>query len=517
VAAESQVTFTIVGRDRTRDAFRSAASGADRATERFRRFGRVSARVAKVAGVALGGALVSAGYALGNAAKAAAEEEQEMAVLRNTLRKATKATDAQVDATEDWITELQNATGVADGELRPALGKLVIATGDVNKAQDLLGVALDIAAARGADVNTVVTALGKAATGSTGGLSRLGLATKDASGEALTFDEILQNATKTMGGAAAAAADTTAGRFQILKARFADLKEEIGARLLPYLNRLGEWFLDDGIPALEKFGRWVRDELWPALKQFGGSAGKGILGFFSGFGEALGMGGDGANNMKSSMRNLGKALTDVVLPALGTFIEKTLPTLGRVIGELVALTGDLTAGFVNMALIGHEAFSDLTKTALNSFGAILEGLQKVTFGPLGTRVDKAAERFDAFRDKTIRALDDTEGALREVKAALDSIRSKTVTVTVERVGTGALANKPLPRAHGGPVEAGRPYIVGEKRPELFVPNKSGRIVPEVPGGFNVTYNITATEPRRAAAESTAALRRLVFERTGVVV
>ena len=36
------------------------------------------------------------------------------------------------------------------------------------------------------------------------------------------------------------------------------------------------------------------------------------------------------------------------------------------------------------------------------------------------------------------------------------------------------------RASGGPVAAGQPYIVGEKRPELFVPNTAGRIVPRIP-------------------------------------
>lgn len=41
---------------------------------------------------------------------------------------------------------------------------------------------------------------------------------------------------------------------------------------------------------------------------------------------------------------------------------------------------------------------------------------------------------------------------------------------------------PLPgRASGGPVTGGMPYIVGEKRPELFVPNQSGMIIPKVPG------------------------------------
>ena len=43
---------------------------------------------------------------------------------------------------------------------------------------------------------------------------------------------------------------------------------------------------------------------------------------------------------------------------------------------------------------------------------------------------------------------------------------------------GQLFNVPG-RASGGPVTAGKPYVVGEKRPELFVPNSAGRIVPHL--------------------------------------
>jgi hypothetical protein len=49
------------------------------------------------------------------------------------------------------------------------------------------------------------------------------------------------------------------------------------------------------------------------------------------------------------------------------------------------------------------------------------------------------------------------------------------------------------RASGGPVAAGTPYIVGEKRPEVFVPNTAGYIVPRVPsavsrgGGQSLTF------------------------------
>lgn len=56
------------------------------------------------------------------------------------------------------------------------------------------------------------------------------------------------------------------------------------------------------------------------------------------------------------------------------------------------------------------------------------------------------------------------------------------------------------RANGGPVTAGQPYIVGEKRPELFVPNVSGKIMPRIPdiasprggmgGGVSIAMPIT---------------------------
>jgi hypothetical protein len=55
------------------------------------------------------------------------------------------------------------------------------------------------------------------------------------------------------------------------------------------------------------------------------------------------------------------------------------------------------------------------------------------------------------------------------------------------------------RAMGGPVNAGSPYVVGEKGPELFVPSSSGSIVPNGAmgssgggsGGVTVNYNIAA--------------------------
>ena len=49
-------------------------------------------------------------------------------------------------------------------------------------------------------------------------------------------------------------------------------------------------------------------------------------------------------------------------------------------------------------------------------------------------------------------------------------------------------------ADGGPASAGNPYIIGERGPELFVPNQSGTVIPNnAMGGSNVVYNINAVD------------------------
>lgn len=95
---------------------------------------------------------------------------------------------------------------------------------------------------------------------------------------------------------------------------------------------------------------------------------------------------------------------------------------------------------------------------------------------------------------TIQALID-QTSLAEVEAKLTELeRDRYVTLTANVTGAaGSILEKFLPgfdftpdgeRANGGPVRAGRPYVVGERRPELFVPKSSGWILPSVPKGLD---------------------------------
>ena len=92
--------------------------------------------------------------------------------------------------------------------------------------------------------------------------------------------------------------------------------------------------------------------------------------------------------------------------------------------------------------------------------------------------------------------------------------------------SGSLSSIFPPRANGGNVNAGQPYMVGEKGAELFVPKSSGDIVPnnQIGGStvINVTYSpqVNALDPRTAGtvivenAPTIVGVVRQAFERNG---
>ena len=70
------------------------------------------------------------------------------------------------------------------------------------------------------------------------------------------------------------------------------------------------------------------------------------------------------------------------------------------------------------------------------------------------------------------------------------------------------------RATGGPVSPGRPYWVGERGPELFVPASAGAVAAPVAGGARevrvaITINAGAGEAPRALAQSSRQVARAV--------
>jgi len=213
----------------------------------FDKFSVGIAQASKVASVALLG-LAGTGVVF---AKAAADDAQAATVLATTLKNTTNATNTQIASVEKFITAQGRLLGVTDDELRPALGKLVTATGDITKAQELASLAMDISTARGVDLESVSQTLAKAYGGNFTALKKLIPGIDDAALKSKDWTIIQAELNKVVGGAAADAANTTAGQYKIFTTSLQETKEAIGAGLLPLFNQL--------IPVLSSVAAYIQD------------------------------------------------------------------------------------------------------------------------------------------------------------------------------------------------------------------------------------------------------------------
>ena len=140
----------------------------------------------------------------------------------------------------DMISRLEKQTGVMDDQLRPAMDKLLRATGSITKSQTLLNLALDISAGTGKDLTTVSQGLQKAYLGNNASLGRLGVGLTKAELASSSFEEIQARLTKLFAGQASSAAESYAGQLNILAIASNNVKEIIGKGIVDALVMLGE-------------------------------------------------------------------------------------------------------------------------------------------------------------------------------------------------------------------------------------------------------------------------------------
>jgi hypothetical protein len=270
--------------------------------------------------------------------KAAIADEAAQVKLANALKSATGATEAQIKATEDQILKMSLATGVSDEKLRPALQRIALSTGDLSKAQDLLSVALDVSTSTGKPLEAVANAIGKAYDGNTAALGKLGIGLSSAELKTMSFTDVQSKLTDLFGGAAAANAETYAGRLDRLKVTFDEAKETIGYKLLPIIQKLVDFVVNEVVPALGKFAD-----------------------FFKPITDAI------EKNKDSFMEFIG-------------FLQKyVLPVLISGIGGAFKVVGDIAGGVINVigAVIGY--LNTLISGAIAGINALI-GLYNNTIG-----------------------------------------------------------------------------------------------------------------------------------------
>jgi hypothetical protein len=152
-----------------------------------------------------------------------------------------------------------------------------------------------------------------------------------------------------------------------------------------------------------------------------------------------------SDEIKFTVDDLAQAFT-----GLGSVIGRAFnnPQLGTFLGTFLTFASKLVAA--NFKIAGSNAVAGASQASLATGPAAPLTLPAFIAGALGV-VAAAFAAFGNFGSSSSSSMSSGQGS--------------------------TFTNR---REFGGPVSKGRAYIVGERRPELFVPNTNGVIVPQVP-------------------------------------
>jgi hypothetical protein len=214
---------------------RAGLNSADRSLSGF------GNKLSGLIGPALIGATAAAGaFAVAlavDSVQAAMAEEAELAKLNTTLE--NLGFSGASDQISTFIDDMQFATGVSDSELRPSMQRLLVSTGNVAQAQNLLNVAVNTSIGTGKSLESVANALGKAYDGNFGALSKLNAGIDSSIIKSKDLDGAVAQLSSTFGGQAAARAQTLEGQIKILNIAFDELKEALGKGLIEGFTTAG--------------------------------------------------------------------------------------------------------------------------------------------------------------------------------------------------------------------------------------------------------------------------------------
>jgi len=332
--------------------------------DKIGKFGNIAGAAFAAAGTA---AVAYAGKLAIDGVKAAIDDEAAQVRLATSLKNVTGATEAQIKATENYILKAALATGISDDELRPSLDRLVRSTKNVEDAQKLQTLAINIAAGTGKDLQAVSEALAKAHDGNFGALKKLGGGIDENIIKSKDFDAATAALSKTFEGQATKQADTFAGKMDRLKVAFDEGKETVGVFILNAVTPLVTFILDKIVPTVSRF-----------IDSIGGD--EGLNNTFSVFI-------DGVKSfvlpILSSLKGVFDKIKEIVVEnkdefdALVTFLSKVVaPFLGgafalaiKVLG--VALSGILTV--VSKIIDGFLAIINLGKKIGDALGGLFGG------------------------------------------------------------------------------------------------------------------------------------------------
>jgi len=319
-------------------------------------FGKKAGIAFAVAGAA---AAAYAGKLLVDGVQSAIADAAAQEKLAKTLENVTGATNAQISATEDYITKTSLAFGVTDDELRPSLERLARATGDVESAQKLQTIALDVAAGSGKSLEAVTNAMARAAEGNTAALSKLGIGLSAAELKTMSMDQITAKLADTFENQASVKADTFQGKMDRLKIAFDEGKETVGSFVLDAITPMVDFIVQKVIPGVQTFIDSIGGEkgIKSVLGGFISAAKSIFIPVFEGIKIAFETIKGAVEDNKEEFKTLLDFIQKYVAPFLGGVFKLAIQGIGIAIAVVVTQVSALISGFQKVIEFGSKVGS----------------------------------------------------------------------------------------------------------------------------------------------------------------
>jgi hypothetical protein len=368
-------------------------------------FGTKLGKFGKVAGLAFAAATAAAAAYAGKLAidgvKAAIEDEAAQIRLATSLRNVTGATDDQIKSTEAYILKTSLAKGITDDELRPSLDRLVRSTKDVEEAQKLQSLALDIAASGSVTLEQASNALGKAYEGNNTALSKLKTGLTAAELKTLSFDEITAKLAKTFEGQATEQAETFAGKMDRLKIAFDEGKETVGSFILDAITPMVDFVVKNVVPAIQAFteGLGGKEGLKGTLNTIIQIAKSVLIPVIQGIQSAFNKVKASVMENKESFKTLFDFVKTYLAPFLGGALKIAIQAIGTAISVVVDLVAKLIDGFKWIIQNGSKVGNFIG--GLNPFGGGRASGGPVSMGKTYLVGEKGPELFSPGSNGTI--------------------------------------------------------------------------------------------------------------------
>lgn len=204
--------------------------GLQRATKELKGFDKVIASSKFATKAALVTAGIGAAFAFDRLARssirAALEQEKLDKSVEQSLSSINKL--GSLSSVKTFVKDLQTATNITKDQLTPALNGLIISTGNLSKAQNLLGLAIDISQGSGTDLLQITDALAKANRGNFKALGQLGLGFDAVTAKEIGLADITDYLTLKFGGAAQRATATFGAKLDDLKISAGEAQKNLG-------------------------------------------------------------------------------------------------------------------------------------------------------------------------------------------------------------------------------------------------------------------------------------------------